>query len=256
MKENINILVVDDDPQTIRSAWKTLGPSGYNVEGVLSAKEAMHRIKHNNYALVFTDLSMPETDGITLIQWIRQHRPAMGIVVIISSLLQKNIEEALKFGINEHVLKPFAPEKLKAVTRKTIEWISIRASENGQEEEFPPAKLAELDKVINRQREEPGSTIRVLLSAQEIFGYLPLWILRRISRGLNVYLSEITSLVSFYPFFRTKPGGEHVPCYMNGSEKAWQDMSWMSWSSYFMRLTGTPVNRDEAVYSGGIEGCN
>ena len=245
MKDKINILVVDDDPQIIRSAWKTLNPEGYNVEGVLSAIEAMHRIEHNNYDLVFTDLSMPEIDGITLIQWIRQSRPAMGIVVIISSLLQKNIKVALKFGINEHVMKPFTPEKLKAVTRKTIEWIRVRASENGREEEFPPAKLAELDKVINRYREEPGSTIRVLLSTQEIFGYLPVQILRRIANGLNMFPSEISSIASFYSCFRTKPGGEHHPCYMYGSERVWKGMSWMSWSSFFMRSTGSPVDRAE-----------
>lgn len=245
MNENMNILVVDDDPQIIRSAWNTLSAEGYNVEGVLSAQEAMHRIENNNYDLVFTDLSMPDTDGVSLIQWIRQFRPAMDIVVIISSLVQSNIQEALKFGIHEHVMKPFEPEKLKAVTINSINWIRLRTSQIEQEEEIPPARLAELDTVIDRYREEPGSTIKVLLSAQEMFGYLPVRIMRRIAQGLNVYLSEISSFVSFQSFFRTKPCGDHPPCYMNGNERAWKGMSWMSWSSFFLRLTGAPADRAE-----------
>ena len=231
MKENINILFVGDDPIITMSAERVLKAEGYNVEGVHSAKEAMHRIEHNNYDLVLTDLTMLEAGGISLIRWTTQFRPAIGIVVITGTLLQETIQEALKPGINAHTMRPFVPAALKDAINSTTKWIRGNALENGQGEEFPPAKLAELDKVIHQYREVPNSAMPVLLRAREIFGYLPPGIQQRIAKGLNIYPSEISSIVSFYSCFRTKPGGDHTikvcrgsSCYMKGSEGILSDV--------------------------------
>ncbi|MHC4726194.1 MAG: NAD(P)H-dependent oxidoreductase subunit E [Planctomycetota bacterium] len=225
MKDNINILVVDDDPIIIMSSERVLKAEGYNMEGAHSAKEAMHRIEHNNYDLVLTDLNMLELGGLALIKWLKQFRPSIGIVVITASLLQETIKEALQLGINEHMMKLSIPAVLRDAINRTIEWTRGNALENEQEKEFPPAMLAELDKVINQYRKKPNSAIPVLLCAQEIFGYLPPKIQQRIAQGLNIYPSEICSIVSFYSCFRTKPKAEHTirvcrgaTCYMKGSE--------------------------------------
>ncbi len=226
MKNNINILIADDDPEIIRSAWRTLHLEGYSVEGVLSGEMAMDRIERNNYDLVFTDLAMPGMDSIYLIRWIRQFRPSIGIVVIADYMMQETIKEAHKLGIISHMRKPFTPAALKEVTNKTIELIRAKTSENEPEEEFPPAMLAELDNAIHQYKGKSNSTVMVLLDAQKIFGYLPSVIQERIARGLNIYPSEIRSIVSFYSCFRTKPGGADTPCYMSGSGRVWKGVPW------------------------------
>jgi len=222
MTSNINILFVDDDPVILRSAWRSLTPEGYTVEGVLNGKEAMSRMEQMNYDLVFIDLTMPEMDGISLIRWIRQFRPAIGIVVISDHLLQETIKEAHRLGISCHMTMPFTPEVLKDITKKTIERLKVYARENEPEEDFPAPMLAELDKVIHQYRKGAGSTILVLLHAQGIFGYLPPVLQERIAQGLNIYPSEVNSIVSFYPCFRTKPREEHTACYIKGSERVWK----------------------------------
>ncbi len=198
------------------------------MEGVLSAKKAMPRIRQNNYDLVFTDLLMPGTDGITLIKRLKQLRPDTGIVVMTDDPSQRAVEEAHKLGIISYVRKPFTPEMLKDVTNKAIEWIRENAIENKPKEEFPPSMLAKLDEVIHQYRKETNHIIRLMLHAQEIFGYLPSVIQKRIAQSLNMYPSEIRSIVSFYSCFRTKPGGEHPPCYMKRTEKIWRDVTWMT----------------------------
>jgi CheY-like chemotaxis protein len=228
MKNHIRIMVVDNNHEIIKSAWKVLNREGYSVEGVLSGNEAIFRIKKNNYDLVFTDIKMAGIKGTSLIKWIRQYRPAIGIVAIIDNPLTKTIKEAHKLGIISHMRKPFTPKMLKDVTNKTIEWIRGNALENEQEEEFQPEMLAELDEVINQYGNTPSHAIRVLLHAQEIFGYLPSVIQKRIAQGLNMYPSEIRSIVSFYSCFRTKPEAGHIPCYISGVEHAWNSVSWMT----------------------------
>ncbi len=225
MADDMKILVVDDEPIVIKSAERVLDAEGYTVESALNGREAMLRTEQNHYDLVLTDIRMPEMDGFALIRWIRKSRPSTGVVVITGYPSQETIEEALTLDIVDYVPKPFTPEVLKDVVHRSIEWIKGKVLEEKPKEEFPPAMLTELDKVIDRYKGKPGSTIPVLQRAQEIVGYLPSVIQKRIARGLNVYPAEINSIVSFYSFFTMKPRGDHTirvclgtACYVKGIE--------------------------------------
>jgi len=68
----------------------------------------------------------------------------------------------------------------------------------------------ELKKFIEENKTTPGPLIQVLHKAQSIFGYLPAEVQKFISFQLNVPLSEIYGVVTFYNFFRTEPIGDHV----------------------------------------------
>jgi NADH-quinone oxidoreductase subunit E/NADP-reducing hydrogenase subunit HndA len=208
MEDDIKILVVDDEPVVIRSCETVLKSEGYNVEGILSGREAILKMEQSPYELVFTDLKMPEVDGITLIKWIKQKRPETGIVVITGYPSQETIKEALEVGIIDYVPKPFTPTVLLDVTRRAVEWIKGKAVVE-KKEELPPSMINEIDRVISSYRNKPGSSIPVLQRCQEIVGYLPPIVQKRIARGLNMSPAEIHSIVSFYSFFTMKPRGDH-----------------------------------------------
>lgn len=226
MAENIKILVVDDEPIVIRSTKRILGAEGYDVDGASGGREAIIMMEKKNYDLVLTDLKMPEVDGITLMRWIRKSRPETGIVVITGYPSQETIKEALELGIIDYVPKPFTPAVLLDVTHRALEWMKGKIPvEEIPKEEFPPSMISELDRVIKEYKNKPGSTIPVLQRAQEIVGYLPPIIQKRIARGLNVSTADVHSIVSFYSFFSMKPRGEHIvkvclgtACYVKGIE--------------------------------------
>jgi len=230
MENNISIMVVDNDPEIIKSAWRALTYEGHVVEGMLNGKEAIHKIKQNNYDLVFTDLALRGIESITLIKWIKKFRPSTGIVGITDYRSHQTVKEAHSLGIISHMLKPFTAGMLRDVTNKAIERINGTVSMTETDEDFHPEKLAELDEVINQYGKTSSHAIRVLLHAQEIFGYLPPVIQTRIAQGLNMYPSEIRSLVSYYSCFRMKPEGGHAPCYISGYERAWNSVTWMTGS--------------------------
>ena len=149
----------------------------------------------------------------------------MGIVVITGYPSQETMKEVLDLGIIDYVPKPFTPDVLIDVTRRATEWMGRATAEQETGEEFPPSMLAELDKVIDQYKGKPGGAIPVLQRAQEIVGYLPPAIQKRIARGLNIYPAEIHSIVSFYSFFTMKPRGDHTikvclgtACYVKGIE--------------------------------------
>jgi NADH:ubiquinone oxidoreductase subunit E len=95
-----------------------------------------------------------------------------------------------------------------------------------------PEKLHELDKAIEEYRGKPGALIPMLQRAQEICGYLPAEIQRRIAAGLEISPSMVYGVVSFYSFFTMKPRGKHVvrvclgtACYVKRSEEILDKLS-------------------------------
>jgi NADP-reducing hydrogenase subunit HndA len=220
------ILIVDDELVVIKSAERVLKSEGYHVEGALGGREAIMKIGEEGYDLVFTDLKMPEVDGITLIRWIKKTKPSIGIVIITGYPSQETIKEALELGIIDYVPKPFTPSVLLDVTERAVEWTRGRKPEAEKiDDEFPPSMAAELDRVISEFRRKPGSLIPVLQRAQEIVGYLPPVVQKRVSKGLNIPVAEVHSVVSFYSFFTMKPRGDHnirvclgTACYVKGIE--------------------------------------
>lgn len=83
---------------------------------------------------------------------------------------------------------------------------------------------AKLMEIIEKHKGMKGALIPVLHEAQELYGYLPIEVQTIISEGLNVPLSEIYSVVTFYAQFSLYPKGEYriavclgTACYVKGS---------------------------------------
>jgi len=80
--------------------------------------------------------------------------------------------------------------------------------------------------VIDLYKDKEGSLIQVLHLAQVIYGYLPLELQQFISDKMDISLSEVSGVVTFYSFFSTVPRGEHTirvcmgtACYVRGGKK-------------------------------------
>ena len=79
-------------------------------------------------------------------------------------------------------------------------------------------------KVIEEHKGQDGALIPVLHEAQNIYGYLPIEVQEKISDGLDVPMSEIYGVVTFYTQFTTEPKGKYniavclgTACYVKGS---------------------------------------
>ena len=93
-------------------------------------------------------------------------------------------------------------------------------------EDLVDPKQTKLDEVIARYRQEKGNLIPVLQEAQEIFGYLPADVLRKISRELRLPLARVYGVVTFYAQFRLAPMGRNIirtclgtACHVRGGAK-------------------------------------
>lgn len=91
---------------------------------------------------------------------------------------------------------------------------------------FTEQELAAVDGIIARYKSKPGALIPVLEEVQETIGYLPPIIQKKIAEGMQVPLSEVYGVVSFYSFFTMNPRGRHVTrcclgtaCYVRGDKQ-------------------------------------
>lgn len=83
-----------------------------------------------------------------------------------------------------------------------------------------------LKAVIEASRTTPGCLMHVLQEAQDIYGYLPIQVQKRIAEGLGISLSEVYGVVTFYSQFSLTPKGKYkisvclgTACYVKGADK-------------------------------------
>ena len=85
--------------------------------------------------------------------------------------------------------------------------------------------------VIEEHKGQPGATMPVLQAAQEIFGYLPEEVQIMVAEGLDIPLTEVYGVASFYAQFTMNPKGRHqislclgTACYVKGSSDILQEV--------------------------------
>ena len=92
--------------------------------------------------------------------------------------------------------------------------------------EFTSEQWDRVDAVIKKYRVTAGALIPVLEEVQEITGYLPETVQRRVAVGLDLPLSQVYGVVTFYSFFTMVPRGEHeikvclgTACHVHGGQR-------------------------------------
>jgi len=145
------ILAVDDEAIILDSFRKILVVAGYSIDTVEKGREALGLILKNDYDFVFTDLKMPEMDGLEVTKAVKHLRPDIDVIVITGYASIDTAVETMKFGAMDYVQKPFTEDELigffnKSVIRRrdrleremkpTVRLITASTAESGSRHEF------------------------------------------------------------------------------------------------------------------------
>ncbi|MFH1984653.1 MAG: response regulator [Pseudomonadota bacterium] len=112
------VLIVDDEPQELRSLKIGLLNKGYNVIVTSGAQEALQRIEETDdpsqaaIDIVVTDFSMPDMNGMDLLKKIREKTRSLPIIMMTAYGEKNLVVEALRNQCDSYIEKPFSLDDL------------------------------------------------------------------------------------------------------------------------------------------------
>ena len=115
------ILIVDDDVTfaLMLSTW--LSKKGFHVATASSAEAGRKLLAAESFALVLTDMRLPDQDGIGLLGWIAEHAPGVKTIVMTSYAEIQNAVLSMKLGAKDYIAKPVNPEQLLQKIREALD---------------------------------------------------------------------------------------------------------------------------------------
>lgn len=108
-----SILVIEDDAafNVLLKTWLT--KAGYQAEGVFSGEQARKTLRARAYDVILCDLRLPDTDGLTLLPWIKNMVPESDVFIMTGYADVQTAVQAIKLGAVDYMEKPVDPALLK-----------------------------------------------------------------------------------------------------------------------------------------------
>jgi len=157
-REQVNILVVDDEEIVRNLLQRTLRGAGYDVVTAANGQEALDKVSQLPIEAVLLDIKMPGMSGMEVLQWLTANRPDTCVVMVTAVTDVQTAIKAMKMGAYDYITKPFDQ---KEVLEKLQEALRKRKSllERDQLVSELQQSIREKSRQMREQMEEPVRTL-------------------------------------------------------------------------------------------------
>jgi DNA-binding NtrC family response regulator len=115
------VLVIDDEEGIREGLRGMLQAEGVAVETATSAEDGVRRLGQRGFDIVFLDLNLPGTDGLSILPSLRRGSPPPDVVILTGYGTVANTVEAMRKGAGDVIEKPFNQDRILAVVRRLLE---------------------------------------------------------------------------------------------------------------------------------------
>ena len=115
------ILFVDDDRQILSIVKEFLTRSGFDITTESSSHRAIERVRTENYTVVFSDLIMPEINGMDLLKQMKTIAPQTEVIIVSGYGTIEAAIEAMKLGAYDFLQKPINFDRFRILIDRIIE---------------------------------------------------------------------------------------------------------------------------------------
>jgi len=113
-----SVLVVDDDPNIVKTYTLVLESVGYSVDTARNGVEALFKSKKVHHDLIIIDMNLPDMLGNQLAEQIKEEKPDIKIIMITGYSSYMYVLDEL--NIDEMLMKPIPPKDLVEIAKKTL----------------------------------------------------------------------------------------------------------------------------------------
>ena len=140
------IILAEDNPVNQKVALKIISDAGFNIEAVENGLEALKAVQLKEYDLILMDIQMPEMDGFTATQKIRElpgNVSRTPIIAMTAHALLGDREKCIEAGMNDYVSKPIKP---KGLINLLDTWLKVN-----MKEELPVREIEEVVQIFDKE---------------------------------------------------------------------------------------------------------
>jgi two-component system, NtrC family, response regulator PilR len=152
-KHEPRVLIADDD-QSIRQLLGTIITREHiNVDLAADGLEAIERIKERDYSVILLDLMMPRMDGFGVVEYLKNHPPALKPVIIVISAYADQKFKAIDSDMVSGILrKPFEVAEIGGLVKLCISGIDAALNSTSADHDetvrtLPPEGFAKLEEM-------------------------------------------------------------------------------------------------------------
>lgn len=129
MKDS-KILIIDDDPEMLRSSEKVLKASGFNTNILNDSTRIESLLKEKQFDLILCDLLMPEVDGTKVLEIVKEEIPDVPVIIFTAYGTIDRAVACMKAGAFDFIEKPFEAEHLKILVEKALKYSKVYKERN------------------------------------------------------------------------------------------------------------------------------
>ena len=145
------ILVAEDEPLNQKVIIRQLAMLGYAAEIADNGSRALEMWRAGNYALVLTDVNMPEMDGYTLAETIRREeggQKRIPILALTANAVRGEHIRARQAGMDDYLTKPILLDRLRVKMTRWMPGITELGPANDPRELGPALDVAKLESIV------------------------------------------------------------------------------------------------------------
>lgn len=111
-QKNAKLLYVEDDETLGFLTTDNLQREGYDITHITNGQSALESIKKDHYDLCILDIMLPDVDGFTIAEKIRENDLQTPILFLSAKSMKEDRIKGLKLGADDYITKPFSIEEL------------------------------------------------------------------------------------------------------------------------------------------------
>ncbi len=116
-----SVLVVDDEKSICDLLSIVLKKDGYRVKVAQDGFSAAKLIRENDFDVVITDIQMPRSNGLDVLDAVNKMRPHTPVVMMTAYATAETAVEAMKKGAYDYISKPFNIEDVQLIVKNAVE---------------------------------------------------------------------------------------------------------------------------------------